>query len=788
MGEPSAAPPERRRKPLRYVMLACVLVLLLTQGLMGALSVSAINKLALQNTQDRLQLMVQQVAADIQNGLNLGKPLAQYFGLERHLEPLQEQLPGLHLAQVSLNQGTVLVQLDGPAASAALQARAPLRDNLGTQGFVQASIDPQSADVQALAGQNMLVLAAVTLAALLVLLVVLRYFMPVHQLAVAGRKRLLVPLCVMLLAQGVYAAYTIQSFRTAWLEVASGNATSLGQRLQTDLNRVLGYGIAPERLVGVEKTLARQASAFPLVQQLVITDSSGKPLFAADAAGATALPSVSALDSANAASIIPLGDDSATGRPQARLLIYLDQTQIATGVRQRVADAATVLVVAMVASFELLLLLSLLIDRVFASPRREGPIPQGLDDLSRSGAIVRPVMFGFMFAVALPLSFIPIHARELMGAAGLAGAGLPMALPVAVEMGCGLLTALWAGRLIDRRGWPVPVLSGMAAVAVGAVLAAAAETLAGFIAARALVGLGYGLTWMGLQGFVVLSSPASERGRNMASVIAGLFAGHLSGAAVGALLAEQLGATWVFMFNAGMLMLPVLGVLTLLWPYRALGRVSQVAAPPVLARGSGSVGKLLFSRDFGLLLLGSIVPFSVAQVGLLSFALPLYMEQAQAGTATTGRVLMAYGLCVIYVAPWVARLADRSRARKPWIVAGGLLGGLGMCGLYFANDVFAATCAVILLALASCLAGGAQASYMLSRRRVQDYGPAAATSVMRAGDKLGQMLGPLIVGSALGIMGLSASLALVGALYLLATLAFWAWAPADKATVESAKA
>ena len=53
----------------------------------------------------------------------------------------------------------------------------------------------------------------------------------------------------------------------------------------------------------------------------------------------------------------------------------------------------------------------------------------------------------------------------------------------------------------------------------------AAATLPQFILARGLVGLGYGLTWMGLQGLVVSRSPADCRGRNMTGLIAGLFAG-----------------------------------------------------------------------------------------------------------------------------------------------------------------------------------------------------------------------------------------------------------------------
>src|SRR5690606_14719606 len=307
--------------------------------------------------------------------------------------------------------------------------------------------------------------------------------------------------------------------------------------------------------------------------------------------------------------------------------------------------------VAMVAAIELLLLLTLLMDRAFSARARSGAgEPLGLDDQSKVGALVRPVMFGFLFAMALPLSFLPIYARSLLDAGAGQSAAMLMALPIAAEMGCGLLTALLAGRLTDRRGWQWPVLAGLLVAVLGNLLCAQAGSLAGFTLARGVVGLGYGLTWMGLQGFIVTQSPAAYRGRNMATVIAGLFAGHLSGAAVGAMLAQQIGAPAVFAVGAGLLVLPAIGVYALMWPYRhaPVQAAAAVLAQPVV-RSWRALSSLLATRDFGMLLAACIVPFSVAQVGLLTYALPLYMDAQGAGSASVGRILMLYGFCVIYL-------------------------------------------------------------------------------------------------------------------------------------------
>lgn len=795
-----------RRRPLRDVLLACMLVLLLAQALIGSLSLSALDRLVADNTAERVELQARRTATQIQNGMDLGKPLAQFFGLSVLLDNLKDTVPDLVGASVVLDDGQVLASVATPPPTAALlrvlatghgdgrnivrqasgavhqadggliTVAVPLASKATLSGAVVLMLRPQDVRKSALMAQNLWVLALTTLGAALVLGLVFRYAMPLHQLAAASKARLSVPLLILLLAQGVYAAYTIQTFRHVWVDVTLDNTRIVGQGLQGDLGRVLGYGIAPDRLRGVERPMARLAAAFPVIGEVQLLDAQGQVLNRANAQGA--LPATSH-EGEGEGLVFPLVAQPG-GPVLAQLRILLDGSLIAAGVRARILDAGTVVAVALVAAFELFLLLALLMDRAFSVPQRTASgEPIGLDDASQVGLVVRPVMFGFLFAMALPLSFLPIYARSLLPPAAFEhGAAFLMALPIAVEMACGLLTALLAGRLTDRRGWQFPVLAGLLVAFAGNLACALAGSLSGFVMARGLVGLGYGLTWMGLQGFIVVRSPAAYRGRNMASVIAGLFAGHLSGAAVGAMLMQQWGSNAVFAVAAGLLALPAIGVLTLMWPYRHLaGQKARSFAAGPAARSWTALRRLLASRDFGLLLVGCIIPFSIAQVGLLTYALPLYAEAHGATAASVGRILMLYGFCVIYVGPYMARLADRSAFKKHWIVAGGLVGSAGMLSLYFASGILAAAFSVIMLALASCLAGGAQAAYMLSMDNVQHYGAGGATSVMRAADKFGQMLGPLMVGGLFASVGISGGLAVTGLLYLAATLAFLVWAP-----------
>ncbi|WP_233236411.1 MFS transporter [Bordetella sp. LUAb4] len=878
-----------RRRPVLEVTLACLAVLLLAQALMGALSLAALDRLIADTTADRVEVVARRVAGNIDNGLRLGKPLAQYFGMDALLRDGthgSDDLAGI--AVLLPDGGTVASQGDVPGA--ATLARALFRHNgaaiphditarpsgalLSTDaGRVAVAVPLVSADAakghagalvvsavrdaaaaHALMWRSLLVLVAVTAVVGLALAAAFKFLVPLTTLAAGGRARFIVPLVALLLAQGVYAAYTVQTFREGWLRVTRENVAVLARGLQADLDRIVGYGISVDKLRGVEAPFQRLAATFPAIGEIDLTDASGRVLNRADSRGplplgdgpgagtrasqahdaadaltlvlpltgrrdapsAASVTSASPVASTSAASASTASTSARQGAIQGNLVLRLSAEVLDAGVRSRMIDAITVVAVALVAAMEMLLLLSLLMNRAFAA---RGMAPDGTrvgpDDASDIGRIARPIMFGFLVAWAMPLSFLPLYARSLPEGWIDLPPNVLLALPISVEMGCGLLTALLAGRLTDRRGWQFPVLTGLAVSFIGMLACAGVSSLPLFAGARGLVGLGYGLTWMGLQGFIVTRSSAQYRGRNMTSVIAGLFAGHLTGAAVGAMLMEQLGFRLVFGISAFMLLVPVLGVLILMRPYmgkQGIGTQSAgagaastatmgiaagstaatttpaeaVAATPVPSRSQAArssrggfipTARLIFTRDFGLLLVGSVIPFSIAQVGLLSFALPLYLEHAGVAASSIGRVLMIYGLCVIYVGPLMGRLVDRSNAKKAWIVLGGIVGSAGMIGLYFGGGLAAATPAVFLLAVASCFSGASQSPYMLGLPRVQDYGAAGATSVMRAADKLGQMAGPLMVGALFGSMGMNTSLAIAGGVYLVATLLFLFFAP-----------
>ena len=817
----------RQRRAVRNVILSCVAVLVLGQLLIAALSLAALLRLGTDSAADRLSLIAGRTAGQVQAGLKLGKPLTQYFGLSLVFDRLRDDIPDLQAAAVVLDDGTVLASSGPDIESARLlrdlgkgaaRARESVGESLvlalplaepdgGRKGALIIQVSATGLPEGATLWDNLGFLTIVTVIAALVMALAMRR-LPVQRIAAAGWLRMAVPVVIMLAAQGLYTFHTVQDFRNIWRAVIEQNARIIGEGLERDLEKVLGYGIELERMRGVEQPMQRAIQAFPLLGGMQLQALDGR-----------VLAQVGTVDTDPPLVSFPLEAASA-GPSIGQLLLYSDDGAMRAAVRARALDAATIAVVAMVAAIELMLLLQVLMDRAFsaglaagAAPGRTGsaaipgaaqaraagpadpPVvaqaarPLRPDDPSRLGMVARPVMFAFLFAMALPLGFLPLYARSLLEPGMEEGmAAMLVALPTAAEMAAGLAMALLAGRLIDRRGWLAPAAWGMGLAVAGNLACAAADSLWTLSAARALAGLGYGLVWMALQGFVVNLGHARYRGRNMTALIAGLFAGHMTGAAVGGMLASQVGPRPVFLVGALMVLAAAFALRTLLWPYRDMGAGAAAVAVSPLGRMSGARLKgLLSDKGYAALLLGSVVPFSIAQVGLLSYALPLYFDALGASTADVGRVIMLYGFCVIYIGPLLGRVMDGSRHWKHWIAAGGLVGAGGLLMLQWAPGLWGVTAAVFLLAVASCLAGAAQTPYMLARESVQAYGAAGATGVMRGADKFGQMLGPLMVGALFAGIGMSAALVWTGVMYLAGTLLFWRLAPVDQAVQKSAE-
>lgn len=722
-----------KRNAVWHQILAFIMILVMAQVLIGALSLSALSQLTTNNISERIELEARQSAASIQTGLHLGKTLEQYFGLNQVLKDLESKVSGFVGASVVSSSGGVVDQIGRITAKGTVSVAIPLMDSNGLNaGSLNLNVEAFDITSSHIWLSNIVVLLAITLIATLLLLLVFKYLDTPNRTA-NNRAQWLLPVVVLLVAQLMYAAYTTNTFRTIWLDVTYDNVQLIAQGVQNDFNKILSYGIPLQEIIGVQQYIDRTISFFPLIESISVQADGGK----------------------------------------AQVLVELDQKSITKGVFSRALDAVTIAIVSVVMALEQLKSVEILIkERLFERIKKPS-----LN--AASPRLARPIMFGFLFAWALPLSFIPLYARSLLDlSADTEYIQFLMAAPIIVEMGFGLFATLLAGRLSDSYGWKLPVLTGIFISIFANMSSALTGTIAEFIIARGFVGFGYGLAWMGLQSMVVISSPPSSRGHNMSNLIAGLYAGLISGAAVGAMLMQHLGGALTFKIAAVLNCAPFIVALLIVRGYKTI-------KPTVVhAKKQSGIIQLLLSRDFGLMLLTVTIPFSIVQVGLLNFSLPLYLDSKGAEPSSAGRMLMLYGLFSIYIGPLMGRFSDKSSYKKYWMVAAGFISAIGFFGFIVFDGKLAAVLAVTCLAVSACLLGGAQTSYMLAMNQVQQYSAVKSISIMRISDKIGQMIGPLLVAALFSFLPMSYGLALTGVIYLIGTIVFLCFAPRGIASHE----
>lgn len=793
-------------------------ILLLALALNGTLTLGAMRAVITDSMASSVRVVGHDWALRMQDAIRYGKPISQYFGLRSSLLEIAGDLPMASLVALTLPDGRILDAVGAHAEGGlALDLQADVKEAV----TARLAADTTGATVQAKSGddfrhvfpiltregrpagalivtvekatveaalkphlaRNLAVLAATALGGTCILAVGLIILAPAQPDRPFSRMRLFcLPIVALAATQGAYSWDSIRTFDTQYREAASQTARLIGHRLERDLERLFDKGVSITRLTGIDKPFARAMAQMPEAGFMSIQDASGATLYRVHRDGRLETRTTAMVFDPSLDTDVDLNRHSADGVTRLGVLrVRLSAEAIAAGDRQRMLDAGTVLLTSALFVVELIILLSVLVrERIVGTAADKG---KEVADRESRHVLARPGAFLLVFAWALPLSFVPLRMRDIAEPLFGLPENIVLALPISAEMLGALLTAFAAGAILDRRGWHLPFLGGVAVSVLGGLASTMADSAVAFILARAVVGVGYGSAWMGIQGFIFHWATTDSRARGLSNLVAGIFAGHICGGAVGAILAQQIGFPPVFLASTALITAPGLFALLFMRPYMKPpehgGRASR-------SFSFADLHHLLADRNFSWLLLGSVIPFSIAQVGLLYYTLPLYLSEQGVGQSNIGRIMMVYGLSVIYLGPWIGRYVDRFAGKKVFITAGGLIGGSGLAYLYFDHSLGALILSVLLLGLASSLAGAAQSVFALKLPSVRLQGMGKAMGVQRAADKLGQMLGPLMVGTLFTAVGTESGLALTGAYYLCATVAFAVIAREARATEDSA--
>jgi predicted MFS family arabinose efflux permease len=381
---------------------------------------------------------------------------------------------------------------------------------------------------------------------------------------------------------------------------------------------------------------------------------------------------------------------------------------------------------------------------------------------------VRAPVFVFIMAEEFGRSFLPIFIRDLHDPASILPTELAVGIPMTAFMLMVAIVTPFAGVIVARLGVRKMFMLGIAPSAIGYFGAAFATSIWDLIFWRALAGAGYAIVYIVCQGFVAGAASPQKRAQGMALFMGAVFAAGVCGPALGGVIADQIGARLTFLVSTGLCLLS-LGLI-----YSQLREAGDT--PPATHKLKRSDFALVVRNpSFVALLLLSAMPAKMLLTGFLFYLAPLLLAKLDNSASEIGRVLMIYAGCTALLTPIAARIADRWGINYWMIPIGGILSGAGLLFVMLGVDTFAVVLAVLLLGLGHSASIAPQLAIIpeIAERESKVLGVTAVLAVFRAIERLGSVLGPILVALVIGVGGEPAAMVALGA-FVIATSALYA--------------
>ncbi len=795
------------------LLLTTLCLLVLAQAFNGGLSLSSLEKLFLGSMVSRYQVVANDFLGSIQKAMRFGKPLENFVGIRPLMDEVAQELPDLSEVLVADIDGRVLYGSDpaqegeawpalaGPRPVTVVEGQGrphtfksgdtyyaefpihktdrtgKLEERVGTAVFAFPESNVGS-HLRRVMMDNLDVLLLVSLAGAALIGLGLQFLLPLDAAGFSRLRLYLILLIGLGGAQIVYSWYNVDTFRENYIQVARDNTAQVSRMLRSDVEFLLDKGLRINRLFKIDEHLSGIVQATGEVSEISILDAENHVLYKADAAHGATKPEQGEMappEADDAFYDLRIGlfrhKDKATDY-QGAILVRLDQQRISDRVREIVLDSITVSVIGVLFLLELVILFLIYIRKALS--RGDG----GDTDAQRYG-VIRPVAFLFLFAMDLSITFIPLHMERVFEPLWGLSKDIVLGLPISVEMLFAGIFVVVAGLWMDRRGWKEPFFIGLALSGGGCAWSGLAPDMLQFIASRALIGSGYGLALMAAEGFVVDNTGPDSRARGITHLFAGVYAGSLCGGAAGAMLADRLGYRPVFLVSAMIMALVIVAVAVIVrGPSRSAVR-SEPETVPGAAQAiqrqpltPGRIVRFFLDRNIFAAVFLSIVPSALLVVGFINYLLPIYLHRIGTSQSDIGRVLMVYNVCLIYMAPLLGNVIDKARFKGRYVVLSGVVAAVGLMGFYFQGGLFMTAFAMFMLGVSSSFGFGAQNAFVLNLNVTHEAGHGAAMGMTNAMERIGQVLGPLVLGTLVVALGVETGIVVTGAAILVLSLAF----------------
>ncbi len=399
-------------------------------------------------------------------------------------------------------------------------------------------------------------------------------------------------------------------------------------------------------------------------------------------------------------------------------------------------------------------------------------------DQSSTDSVLERIKPLFLGAVLMEALMVPIMPQYLTSIAQTAGMGTSASALFFTLYFLGFaLTLLPAARFIEIYNIRRVLIVGILLSSLGCVLLAFGTSIEGVLAARLISGIGQALIFISVQGYIFRFSDKKNKTQAAGIIVFCFNAGFITGAAIGALLANYLGDQGIFVLAAcigiGM------AIFSLILPSM---KPNLDAQGSLISNVSGMLRDswhLLHIPAFVRTMLLVGIPTKAALTGIVFFAVPLLLAQQGISEESIGQVLMAYAVVVLVsshkVGPWV----DKLGSSKVALSLGSFLAALSLAVLAFSltmdldwQVIVFMTLSMMIMGLSHGLINAPVVTHVVTGAVNLNDSDSTTAATYRFLERFGHVLGSLVVGQMIISLGAVPALLTLAGFFIFAFLLF----------------
>lgn len=368
-------------------------------------------------------------------------------------------------------------------------------------------------------------------------------------------------------------------------------------------------------------------------------------------------------------------------------------------------------------------------------------------------------LFVFCFAEELQKSFLPLFVAQSYTETDLFPRDIMMGLPISAFMFVIAAFTPFAGKLVDKFGNKTLFLAGLIPAIAGYLICSFAESGNDILIGRSVTAIGYAVITISCQSYIAAVVVKENRARGMAVFVGVLMTATMCGTAIGAILADWLGYKQVFLIAT--FFAAIAGLLG--WSMLSTDLPEPEAKKTPVGVSRSPLATLARNSQFVFIVLFCAIPAKVILTGFLYLFVPIYLASLDATQSEIGRVMMLYSLIIIPISPLASGFADRLGKNLWMVIIATIASGIVLLGLYQSASVAAVLAVVAALGVVHAfLKAPLIVAAMEAAEKSPDITRTGALSLLRTSERIGSVIGPVVVATLLVVLDFGEVAAILG--------------------------